>query len=430
MKVLFIVEPFTVEPLGIAYLAAAIKNAGHEAELLKTDDYDFVPKIKSIKPDFLAYSITTGKQKKFLLINQGIRTLVKKIHSVWGGSHPTFYPEFIYDKGVDTIIRGEGEWSFVDFLNNPYYGVSNLAPLERDLDKIAFPDREFLYAYPENYNNPIKNIITSRGCRFSCPYCFNSIYKKLYQGQKWVRYRSPANVIQECLELKHYPLEHIYFEDDEFLTNPHIEKFLYRYGREVKVKFHCQIRIEYLTEDIARLLKEAGCQGVTFAIESGNDYIRKVLLRRNTSKETIIKGAEILHKHNIMFRTENMVGLPGETVNQMLETLDLNIQCRPKIAWASIFQPYPSTPLGQYCKDHGLWEGEMDEFNETFFESSILKTPIQKQIGNLQKLFSFITSFPILRPLAKLLISVPNNKYYKKLYFWWKQRCYDRLFKK
>ena len=428
MKILFIIEPFKVELLGMAYLASAIKKAGHQAEILKINDENFIESIKKINPDFLAYSVTTGKHKKFLEVHKQI-THHFKIPSVWGGSHPTYCPEFINEEGVDTIIKGEAEKSFIDFLNNPRKGIIDVVPLEQDLDKIELPDREFLYKYSENRNNPIKNVITSRGCRFSCPYCFNSIYRGLYKGQQWVRHRSVNNVIEECIQLKKYPLEFIFFEDDEFLTNPNLEALLLAFKNKVKVNFHCQIRIELLTEKRTKLLKEAGCTGVTFAIESGNDKLRQELLSRKMSKEVIIKGSNLLHKYGITFRTENMIGLPNETIEQMIETLDLNIKCKPDLAWASIFQPYSKCPLGDYCKEQNLWDGEMEGFKETFFESTILKTPLKKQINNFQKIFSFVVDFPFLRPFIKILINVPNNKFYKWLYFYWKQQKYNKIFK-
>ena len=434
MKILFVTEPFTVESLGKAYLASALKKSGHEVDLLKVNGKDFMKDLKRFKPDVLAYSTTTGKHQKYLKLNQEIKKECNVI-SVFGGAHPTYFPEMIYEKGVDVVIRGEAEKSFVELLDDiqikhKYSRIVNCRMLEQNLDRIPFPNREFLYKYPENRDNPIKNVITSRGCRFNCGYCLNSLYRSFYEGQNWVRYRSPDNVVRECLELKKYPLKIIFFQDDEFLTNPNLYEFLDEYKKQVKVPFHCQIRIEMLTEDKAKKLKDTGCTGVTFAIESGNDYIRQKILMRNVPRSKIIEGTEILHKVGLKFRSENMCGLPGENLNQMLETLDLNIQCKPDVAWISIFQPYPRLPLGDYAQKYGFWDGSFDNIKESFFEDTVLNTTIRKQIVNFQRLFGFVVSFPILRKILWWLIKLPNNKLYDFIHLKWKHYLYDkRLYK-
>ena len=432
MRVLFILDPFQVEPLGVGYLASALRQARIATTWLRADDDNLIGKIRAYSPTVLAYSITTGKHRRFIALNQRIRECYSAI-SIFGGSHPTYFPDMITNDGVDIIIRGEAEQSFINTLNglneqSTSKQVIGFHPLNQDIDSIAFPDREFLYKYPENLNNPIKNVLTSRGCRFSCPYCFNSIYREFYRGQRWVRYRSPENVINECMELKRYPLKMIYFQDDEFLSNPRLHDFLAPYREYVNVPFHCQIRIELINDMTAKHLKEAGCCGVTFAIESGNDYMRRDILARKMSREAILKGVYILRKHGLKFRIENMIGLPGESIDQMIETLDINIQCRPVYGWASIYQPYPGLPLTAYTRKLELWDGNVDDFCETFFEKTALKTNLAKEITNIQRLFGLAVSFPILRGLIRWLIKLPANAVYERLCAWWKEKRFRRLY--
>ncbi len=338
----------------------------------------------------------------------------------------------VSDPGVDYIVRGEAEHSFVQFLRELGWGyrirsVVDFAPLCQNLDELPFPDREFLYKYPENRDNPIKNVLTSRGCLFSCPYCFNSLYRSFYRGQRWVRYRSPENVVAECRDLMRYPTKMIYFQDDELLTNPKFFDLMRLYETKVRIPFHCQIRIELLTRPIAFWLKLAGCAGVTFAIESGNDYIRGNLLKRRMSREAIMRGVDLLRQFGIKFRIENMVGLPGEGVDEMLETLDLNIQCAPDYGWASIFQPYPKLPLAEYAKSLGAWDGQVDEFSESFFEHTVLKNG-RKEIANMQRLFGVAVSFPAVRTFIRTLLRLPNNAIYDKISKTWKRNRFRRLY--
>jgi radical SAM superfamily enzyme YgiQ (UPF0313 family) len=225
------------------------------------------------------------------------------------------------------------------------------------------------------------------------------------------------NVIEECLELKtNYDPQFIFFQDDEFLTNPHLYELLYIYKSKINIPFHCQIRIELLTKFLAKELKEAGCTGVTFAIESGCETLRKNLLKRNISDEKILVGASILHEAGLKFRTENMIGLPGETYKEMLKTLKLNSKCRPTIGWASIFQPYPRLPLASSLK--------VDEFGESFFTDTLMNKKNRGSIIKLQRLFGLLVSHPIFH----WLLVLPNNVIFNKISSWWKQRRYNVLF--
>jgi anaerobic magnesium-protoporphyrin IX monomethyl ester cyclase len=431
LKVLFLVDPFQVEPLGIGYLAASIKKRGHEAELLKINNNGFLHELETYKPDVVAFSVTTGKHGRHLELARKIKEKYRVI-TVFGGSHPTYFPEVVHQQGVDVVIRGEAEKSFGEMLDDitmhkRVRSVIECRVLEQNIDRIPFPDREFLYKYPENRNNPIKNVMTSRGCRFSCPYCFNSIYRELYHGQNWVRYRSPENVIAECVGLKKYPLKLIFFQDDEFLSNPNLDALLDSYRDKVGVPFHCQIRIEFLTEDKAAMLWRAGCTGVTFAIECGNEYLRKDVLKRNISDSQILSGARLLRKYGLKFRTENMVGIPGENISQMIETVELNAKCRPTIGWASIFQPYPRLPLTNYALLNGFWDGK-GPFRDSFFEDSVLTTSVRKEIVNIQRLFGVAVGNSAVRKVLPGLIRMPNNKFYDTISRKWKGSHYGKLF--
>jgi anaerobic magnesium-protoporphyrin IX monomethyl ester cyclase len=433
MRVLFVIEPFVVEPLGIAYLASALKNHGHTVDLLKIDNNGWLERVGEFAPDVVAYSVTTGKHKKFLEINRQIKNRYK-VKSVFGGAHPTYFPEMKHEKGVDYIIRGEGDHSFPSLINRlaheePVEKEEKPHCLEQDLDKLPNPDRAFLYKYAENFDNPIKNVLMSRGCKFSCPYCFNSLYKGIYKGQNFVRYRSPDAVINEILEMKKdFPLSFLFFQDDEVLSNPHFDEFFDKYSYRVRTPFHVQLRIELLTHLKAKKLKEAGCTGVTFAVECGNETQRKLLLKRNMTNEQIITGAEILHRYDLKFRTENMVGLPGETLPMMYDTIKLNQRLNPTLAWASIFQPYPRLPLGLKATQMGLWHGE-DAFSESFFESTILRVPFKKEIVNIQRLFGFFVKNQVPELVFKNLIKLPMNKGFDRLYHSFKQKQYEELFK-
>ena len=104
MKVLFITKPFIIEPLGVMYLSAAAKAAGHQTDLARITD-DLEKKVEEFEPDILAYSLMTGDQEFFLDLNQSLKRTYQFL-SVFGGPHPTFFPELINQDGVDIVCRG------------------------------------------------------------------------------------------------------------------------------------------------------------------------------------------------------------------------------------------------------------------------------------------------------------------------------------
>ena len=472
MKILFITNDFIIDPLGIMYLSAALKNAGHKVAIIKTvyKDYEryalvaskhypnevvnyeaqIIVKIKEYAPDIIAYSVTTGMHSYYLRINRLIKDHLE-FYSVFGGPHPTFFPDIIYKEGVDAICMGEGEEAFVEFIdqlsshkdvrkirnfwvkeNNIVY-KNNFRPLIDNPDRIIFPDREIVYNFESSYKNPIKNFIIGRGCPYDCTYCFNHAYSALYKdmGQR-VRLRTPENVISEVESvIKIYPLEIVYFQDDVFvLSKKWLEDFLPTYIKRINLPYHCHLRANLITEDLLRMLKESGCLSVTLALESGNDRIRNEVLQRGMSKEQIYSACGLLRRFKIKFRTENMIGLPGEDIITALETLKMNIKCKPDIGWASLYQPYPNTVLGEKCYKLGLYDGNIDSIKPSFFEKSILNLKDKVKIENLQKFFSILVEFPFLLPLALLAINLPPNKVFNQIYTKWKKYCYtNRLYK-
>ena len=123
-----------------------------------------------------------------------------------------------------------------------------------------------------------------------------------------------------------------------------------------------------------------------------------------------------------------MIGLPGETIDDAIATLDLNIACRPTVAWASLYQPYPGTDLGDRCRSVGLFSGTVDDLKPSFFEASVLPLPDKREFVNLQRLFGVAASSPTLRRGLRGLLKLPANRAYEWAQRAWKASRYDRLY--
>jgi len=421
------------EPLGILYVLSAVRAAGHEVRLVESD-YDKASKVfEEWKPDVAGYGVYTGYHKPLIELN---RRLKKKYNfiSVFGGPHPTFFPEMIDLEGVDAIVRGEGEEAIVDFINtiqrdDDYTKVKNfwvknngsvyeneVRPLQHSLDDIAFPARDLFYEFPDARKNKIRVVVTARGCPYACTYCYNYKIKELYKdfpGQH-LRHRSVDSVIEEITWIRdNYPIEFIYFGTDNFTTRKDwILEFAEKYGQKLKIPFMCSTRPESAKSDIFNALKKAGCQSVYMGVESGDEPLRRNLLNRKMSDQTIIQAANYIHEAGLKLATFNMMCYPGETVEQALKTMYINQKCKTDFTWVAIFQPYPRTKLAEYAAEQGVFDGDYDNLPTSWYRESNLSNPEKKQLERLEKLVSLGVEFPWLTPLVKLGMHLPFASFY------------------
>lgn len=396
MKFLFITKPFKIEPLGIMYLSSAIKSEGHKTELVLTSE-DVEKKVEEYNPDFIGYSIMTGDQAFYDEINKKLK---KKFDffSIAGGPHPTFFPEMFDETSFDALCIGEGEETIKDIIKNPKKKIYGVRQLIDPLDNIDFPDRDLVFKDKEIKDGPIKHFIASRGCPYNCKYCFNESYSELYKGKgSRMRFRLVDNLLDEIEEvIKQSPkTKFIYFQDDTFiLRKDWIKEFSMKYKQRIGLPFHCHTRANLVTEDLVKDLKFAGCYSVHIAAESGNEQVRKEILNRQMTDDEIYNAVGYLKKEGIKTMLQNILGIPFTTLKNDLETLEMNIKCQPDYSWASIFQPYPKTKLGERSKAEGVYTGDFSDLEDNFFDSSPLNIPHKNEVAILQKVFAIMVKNP------------------------------------
>lgn len=427
-------------------LAAFLKQAGFKCDFIDLAfQKDYLKEIQGIRPDIIAYSVTTGKHVFYQRINLELK---KKIifFAVFGGPHATFFPEFVQAEGVDAVCRGEGEYPLLELAqalatDTDYRGILNLwvkhngqiyrnpvRPLIEDLDRLPFVDRQILNKYDHYKKLRRRMVLSGRGCPYHCSYCFNHAFNKLYEGKGIIiRKRSVNNLIKELKDIQvEYLPRRFQFIDDTFILDAQwCLDFSARYQEQVHLPFIAYTRVNLVTEEIIGSLKRAGCITILYAIESGNDYIRNKVLKRDISKKQIIDAVALYKKYRLKTYAQNMVGIPDETLEMALETLSLNLRCKPDYAWCSIFQPYPATDLWAYCQDQGYLTPEAIE--ESYYRKSILKIKNKMEIENLHHLFSITVAFPLLLPLTRRLIRLPFNRFY--LFIWHVHRLWCYFFK-
>lgn len=366
--------------LGLASIVSVARRSGHETSVLivrtKGEYSEVLAEIAKFKPEVVGFSSVSSQ---FSFIKE-IALLVKKrfpnIITVCGGVHPTINPDCILETDfLDAIFVGEAENSFVEFLKKiedkeSYKNIENLAyvnagklvvnrlkPLISNLDILPYPDKE---RYP--FADTLKILgyapfFFSRGCPYLCSYCSNHAIAKRYNlSRNLPRYRSPESSIREIEEtISRFSVKTILVGDDVFgLDRRWREEFCERYKKRVKIKFFCLLRADLIHEEFIRLLKDAGCYRISIGIESGNEYIRDVVMSRKMADKKIIKAFEMLHRHKLQTNATNIIGVPGETEKMIWDTIKLNRRVNPTSSGVNIFYPYKGTRLGDYCFKMGL----------------------------------------------------------------------------
>ena len=296
---------------------------------------------------------------------------------------------------------------------------NELRPLINDLDTLPILDRELYYdKYPTLKNKSTKLIITTRGCPYKCTFCFNKSMQDLYKDKgKYVRYCSTDRIIEEIKNIVNkYGAKTIHFTDDVFILNKKRLRELFKKLKDAKMKIQyiCLVRADIIDEELVIMLKESGCVSVFWGLQSGNEAIREQMLKTNVSNNQIYKAVKLLKKHKIKYRAYNIIGLPGETVENVYETLNLNIKLKTDYPWCAIFAPYKGTEIVDYAISNGfLKEEDLNNISESFHKTSVLKNEQINEIINIHKFFQTAVLIPWTLPLIKKLVKLPPNKIFE-----------------
>jgi len=390
---------------GIASLSAVLKQAGYQTDLLNVNkvDFSFVEDyINSAKPDIVAASTNTHQYFYVKEILEFIAQKFKHIRLICGGVHPTLEENVINEiKGIDAICKGEGEVPLlkyvqsierqdnkldipnINFKREGKIIYNRIAYFVDDLNKLPFPDYSIFPAYKDtrNLHFPMR-FLFNRGCPFNCTYCCNHILKKSYPSGKYVRYKKPQRVVEELLYFSQlYDFDHYVIDDDVFTLNKKwLMEFCNLYPESFKSKtFEINVRVGTVDKEILKALKSIGCSLVKIGLESGNEELRQKVLGRKIKQEEIIATADMLKEVGIGLHTFNMIGIPGETRRNVLDTIRLNRRIKPERTQLTVYYPYPYTVLGEYCFNKNLVR---EKFDDSYFTRSILK-------GNGRGLSSF-----------------------------------------
>lgn len=368
-----------IPPINLMYLAAALEKASINVKIIDDDLYNMgfekvAQLVSKINPLILGITSTTATIKSALKYIKAVKTLLPDILTVIGGSHVTFLPieTLKSEESLDVVVVGEGEETIVDlFYKYEKYGIKRLSevrgivyregsiikqnpsrPLIENLDSLAFPARHLVpFDYYKTSKNQAGGIITSRGCVFSCKYCSSS----LIMGKKF-RTRSPENVVDEIQDLVEiYRIDELAFLDDIFMLNKRRAKAIADEikNRGLNLTFIASSRVDMVNKQLLEYLKNAGMSTLYCGVESGSQRVLDLMgkgITLNQAKDAIKSAKDV----GIDIMGSFIIGYPGETPDEIDETINFSIKLDPDYSQFSIITPFPGTHLYYELKEKGL----------------------------------------------------------------------------
>ena len=380
--------------LGLGYLASVLRNKGHDVKILhslkeKFNFKDFIRYIKENDFDLIGIQMFTfdlTPTKKHIKI---IKKLSPNTTIVLGGYHPSGDPEGTLEffSDVDFIFSGEAEIGLPKLVEtleknkNDFKDISNLVwrdkgriiknpwKLIENLDEIPFPAWNLMdpRTYPEAPHGgffksfPNAPIIITRGCPMQCTFCAG----KSVTGNK-VRKRSVKNVIEEIKYLKNkFGVNDFLIEDENFTLHKDLVKEFCEtlIKNNLNIHWSCPsgVRIDTLDKEMLKLMEKAGCYYLSIGIEFGSQRIHD-LTKKHLTLEKIKEKIDLFKYVNIRTAGFFMMGIPGETREEMIKTIKFAKQLRIDRAQFNNFMPLPGSALYKELREKGMEEIDYDHF--------------------------------------------------------------------
>ena len=431
MKVTLISPYPDITSFGIRTISSYLKQHHFETQIIflpdpfgdnfvvseKRYDEDIMDEVTNIcsKSDLIGITLMTNFFDGAIQITKSLKKLLN-IPIIWGGIHPTVRPEECLNY-ADMVCVGDGEIAMLELARRfadqkDFTDVSNiylkkngnivknpLKPIEQELDTIPSPDYDLVENYVldnnklvkmdyESFKKVICNTIvskavkkgtymtlTGRGCPHNCSYCCNDSLRKMYHGQKYLRWRSTEHVINELVAIKEKfdYIGYIWLSDDAFFARKEesIKEFCNEYKKRVGLPFHCLGSPLTVTEEKLEYLVDAGLDSIQMGIETGSRHIQEVFNRKHMNNERVMQAIQAIMKYKDKITTigyDFIMDVPYETDADRIETLRF-ISNIPKPYMIGIFSLvlYPGTSLYDRVKaDNPSIDEEKDIYRKMY----------------------------------------------------------------
>jgi anaerobic magnesium-protoporphyrin IX monomethyl ester cyclase len=382
------------EHLGIQLLSAICKERGHRVShvfdpgipsagvvpgrwlpaFLSTDDVT-MRRILETEPDVVGFNVEINTFSWTVELAQRLKAARPELTIVVGGVHATTVPEVVMGFGCfDFLCVGEGDDALPELLEaieseGDVHGVANfwsrrgdelvrnpVRPLLTELDDLPFFDKSIHYdLIPEMSREYHTN--ASRGCVYSCSFCFYQPIQKVYGG-RFRTMRSPANVCAELEQaMERYPtIRTVTFHDEVFTANkPWLREFAELWPKRVGLPFAIITHPELVGEEVAELLGKAGCVHCIMGTQTVNEHSRVEVLDRTETPEDVRRAIRVLKEQGIWVIVDHILGIPGETEQDQDDALLFYAECAPDVIKAFFLTYLPGTDINQHGLDSGDW---------------------------------------------------------------------------
>jgi len=391
-------------PLGLAYLAAAVRGAGGRVSIVDANALglsvdESVRRVIALAPDVVGATATTPTVQRAGAILAGVKAYAPEVPTLLGGPHGTHLPARTLDElpGVDLVFRGEAEESLprvLDVLDlrtmkdleaipgiawrrlDGGVGDTGVAPPIRELDGLAPPARDLLpmdrYRCPDS--DRFTTLLAMRGCPFPCVYCaVPSVH-----GAR-MRFRSPQAVVDEIAETHaRWGTEFFSFLDDTFTTR---RGWVLEFAERMRaadlhrrVRWICLTRVDLVDADLLGAMRDAGCVRVELGIESGSARGR-AFLNKGITPTQVLDAFRMARAAGLSTMGFVILNIPGETREDIEETYQLARAADPDFLQVSLLTPYPGTELHRVAAENG-WIRTEDWSRYSFLNHAVLENPL------------------------------------------------------
>jgi radical SAM superfamily enzyme YgiQ (UPF0313 family) len=377
------------QPLGTLSVASSLTQAGHEVRFLNgafLSHQAILDQVAAFRPRWVGIYATTFGWPAADKTAADIRKRDPQVFLCAGGPYPIAMQDRCLTEGraFDAVVTGEGERTVIEMLERLSRGrgldgvrgvvfreggginVNPPRPLMTDLDDLPFPDRKLLgdanlYVPPPAMyrRKPVAVMMTSRGCNRRCIFCFQ-MDKERKSG---VRYRSVENVLEEIELCLRQGFREIKFLDDTFAQD---RQRAMRLAREIKRRrldftWFASACVNQVDKELLLAFKEAGCWAILYGVESG---VQKNLntIRKGISLPQARNAVRWAKEVGLKVHTTFVFGIPGETYEEALRTIDFACELSPHMASFHAITPFPGTHLHDHVREYGTLSSELTDF--------------------------------------------------------------------
>ena len=352
-------------PAGLCYLQSSLKEAGFDATLGNFSgwsDVRIIQKITHLKPDIVGISQWTHNRHTSLDLARLIRSLNPHCTIIMGGAHATFSYETVLaeDSPVDMVVLGEGEATLLEVATchaegREWRNAKGIAYARQgkiivnpprmaltDLDSLPLPMLHLEHSFDIDPALQPEFILTSRGCPSACHFCSSPGF-----WNRRVRFRSPANIVDEIMYNRNrFGLIYFSIRDDTFTADRQrtINFCRLLIKRKAYIIWNCQSRVTALDEELLSWMKLAGCECIQLGVESGSPRILDKLGKSITPSQ-IERSAAMIRDAGIHLSVYLISDVPGETEEDIGQTIGLIRRIQPNDGYVSPLAYYPGTPL-------------------------------------------------------------------------------------